>query len=61
MGYGLSQGKEITKNGTIELQMDLDAITAYMVFNANNIIEAEKIAQSCPMITSVKIYEVRSD
>ena len=36
MGSGLSQGKEITKNGTIELPMDLDAITAYMVFNAEN-------------------------
>ncbi|GAG80646.1 unnamed protein product, partial [marine sediment metagenome] len=59
MGNGLSQGKEITKNGTKELPMDLDAITAYMVFNAKNFDEAEKIAQSCPMITSVKVYEVR--
>ena len=60
MGNGLSQGKEITKNGTTELPMDLDAITAYIVFNAENINEAEKIARSCPMITSVKVYEVRS-
>ena len=59
-GNGLGQGKEITKNGTTELPMDLDAITAYMVFNAENINEAEKIAQSCPMITSVKVYEVMS-
>ncbi|HWR26739.1 MAG TPA: hypothetical protein VN316_02570 [candidate division Zixibacteria bacterium] len=29
-------------------------------FNADNFNEAEKIAQSCPMITSVKVYEVRS-
>ncbi len=61
MGNGLGQGKEITKNGTIDLPMDLNAITAYMVFNADNINEAEKIAQSCPMITSVKVYEVRSN
>jgi hypothetical protein len=60
MGYGLDQGKEITKNGATELPMDLDAITAYMIFNAENIGEAEKIAQSCPMITSVKIFEVRT-
>ena len=59
-GSVLGQGKEITKNGTTELPVDLDAITAYMVFNAENINEAEKIAQSCPMITSVKVYEVRS-
>ena len=40
--------------------MDLNAKTAYMVFNAENFNEAEKIAQNCPMITSVKVYEVRS-
>ena len=60
MGNGLGQGKEITKKSTTELPMGLDAITAYMVFNAENIDEAEKIAQSCPMITSVKVYEIRS-
>jgi hypothetical protein len=60
MGNGLGQGREITKNGTIELPMGLDAITAYMVFNAENIDEVEQIAKGCPMITSVKIYEVRS-
>jgi len=60
MGNMLGHGKEITKHGTIELPMDLDAITGYMVFNAENIDEAEKIAMSCPMITSVKIFEVMS-
>ena len=60
MGNMLGQGKEITKSGTKDLPKDLNAITAYMVFNADNINEAEKIAQSCPMITRVKIYEVMS-
>ena len=60
MSNKVGQGKKITKNGTTELRMDLDAITGYMVFNADNIKEAEKIAQSCPMITSVKVYEVMS-
>jgi hypothetical protein len=60
MGNGLGPGKEVTKSGTTELPMDLDAITAYMVFNAEDIDEAETIAQSCPMISSVKIFEVRS-
>jgi len=59
MGNGLGRGKEVTRNGVTELPMGLDAITAYMVFNAENMEEAEKIAASCPMITSVKIYEVR--
>ena len=60
MGNGLGQGKEITKGGVTDLPIDLDAITAYMVFNAENIEEAEKIAQGCPMITSVKVYEIRT-
>ncbi len=57
---GLGNGKEVTKNDITELRMDLDAITGYLVIKAENTDEAEKIAQSCPMITSVKIYEVRS-
>ena len=57
---GLSDGKEVTKNGVRELPMDKDAITGYLVINAENIDEALKIAQSCPMITSTKVYEVRS-
>ena len=60
MGNMLGQGREITKNGAKELPMDLDSVTGYMIFNAENIDEAEKIAKSCPMITSVKIYEVMS-
>ena len=57
---GLGNGKEVTKNGITELPMDKDAITGYLVINAENIDEAIKIAQSCPMITSTKVYEVMS-
>ena len=57
---GLRNGKEVTKDGITELPMDKDAITGYLVINAENIDEAIKIAQSCPMITSTKVYEVMS-
>ena len=57
---GLGNGKEVTKNAITELPMDKDAITGYLVINAEKIDEAIKIAQSCPMITSTKVYEVRS-
>ena len=60
MGNMLGQGIGITKKDTKKLPMGLDAITGYMVFNAGNINEAEKIAWTCPMITSVKVYEIRS-
>ncbi|EKE28108.1 MAG: hypothetical protein ACD_3C00100G0013 [uncultured bacterium (gcode 4)] len=52
--------KEITKHSITDLPMDLAAITGYMVIKVESEDEAEKIAQSCPMITSVKLYEIRS-
>jgi hypothetical protein len=55
---GLRNGVEVTENGTVELPMDKDAITGYLVINAENIDEAVKIAQSGPMITSTNVYEV---
>ena len=57
---GLGNGKEVTENSIKELPMDKDALTGYLVINAENIDEAIKIAQSCPMITSTKVYEVMS-
>jgi D-arabinose 1-dehydrogenase-like Zn-dependent alcohol dehydrogenase len=55
---GLRNGKEVTNNDITELSMDKDAITGYLVIKAKNIDEAIKIAQSGPMITSTKLYEV---
>jgi hypothetical protein len=52
--------EEVSKNDIIELPMDKDAITGYVVINAENIEEAVEIAQSCPMITSTKVYELIS-
>lgn len=57
---GLRSGKEITKSGVTDLAMDKDAITGYLVINAENLDEAVKIAKDCPMITSTKVYEVMS-
>jgi hypothetical protein len=36
------------------------AATGYTIINADNIDNAEKIAQGCPIITSVRVYEVMS-
>lgn len=57
---GLSNGKEITENGIRELPMDRDALTGYLIINAENMDEAVKIARGCPMITSTKVYEIMS-
>jgi len=57
---GLASGKEITADGSRDLPMDLEAITGYIVIQAENLQEAEKIAQKCPSITSIRVYEIRS-
>jgi hypothetical protein len=56
-GNPFRAGREITHTGTTELPVDRQAITAYMIINADNMDEAEKIAKACPIITSIRVYE----
>ncbi len=56
---GFMGGREISKNGTRELQWDMDAITSYNIIEAGSLDEAEKIAQDNPFISSIRIYELR--
>ena len=55
---GLMNGREVRKDEVKDLPMDLEAITGYLVIQAENIEEATKIAEQCPMITSTKVYQV---
>lgn len=57
---GFSGGREISKSGTRDLPMDMEAITGYNVIEAESLDAAEKLAQSNPFIASIRIYEVRS-
>ena len=57
---GLRYGKEVTEEGVSDLQMDKDAITGFLVINAESMDEALEIARSGPMITSTKVYEMVS-
>ncbi|GMQ78481.1 MAG: hypothetical protein BMS9Abin02_0995 [Anaerolineae bacterium] len=59
-GSPFASGREITHNGTKELSLDLDAVTGYLIINAENMDEAEKIAKNCPIITSIRVYEAMS-
>ena len=59
-GGHFSLGREITHNGTNDLSLDLNAITGYTIINAESMDEAEKIAKECPIITSVKVFEIMS-
>ena len=59
-GAHFGPGREITHDGSKELPLGLDSITGLLTIKAENLDEAEKIAQGCPMITSTRVYEVMS-
>lgn len=55
---GFRGGRELSHSGTRELPFGKDSITGYTIIKAENLDEAEKIAQECPIITSTSIYEI---
>lgn len=59
-GSPLGSGREITHDGTNDLPLGLDSLTGYTIINAENIDEAVKIAEACPIITSMRVYEAMS-
>ena len=50
--------REITRSGSVDLPMNLDAITGYSIIKAESLDEAEKIAGENPFITSIRVYEI---
>ena len=59
-GSPFGYGREITPDGTRELPLQPDSLTGYSLINAENMDAAESIAKTCPMITSIKVYEADS-
>lgn len=56
--FGFKNGKELNKEGIMDLPMNLDAMTGMLIIEAENIEAAMEIAKSGPMVTSTRIYEV---
>lgn len=57
---GLMNGREMSKDGTADLDWNMESITGYSIINAESMEDAEKIASSNPFIASIRIYEIRS-
>ena len=51
-------GREISHSGTKDLPFAKDSITGYTVIRAENLDEAARTAQECPVIASTRVYEV---
>jgi hypothetical protein len=60
MGGHFSGGREISKAGTKDLPLGLESVTGFTIVSADSIDDAEKIAQSNPYISSIRVYEVMS-
>ena len=56
---GLGPAIEVTAEGTRELPFDHTAVTGYSVIQAESREKAVEIAQSCPFITGIGVYEMR--
>ncbi len=57
IGSPLVVGREISHSGTKELPLGMDSLTGYSIISAESLDEAEQVAQGCPMISSVRVYE----
>jgi hypothetical protein len=53
-------GREITRDGTTNLALDLEAFTGYLIIYAADLDEATAIAVTWPIITSIRVCKTRS-
>ncbi len=60
MGVHFSRGREISKAGTRDLPLGPESITGFTIVSAGSLEDAEKMAQSNPFISSIRVYEVMS-
>ena len=55
---GFRSGREISHSGIQDLPFTKDSITGFTVIKAENLDEAAKIAQECPIVASTRVYEI---
>ncbi len=55
---GLRNGREVSKRGTEDLPMGMEAITGYSIVEAESLDQAEAIAKGNPFIASIRVYEI---
>jgi len=58
MGGHFSRGREMSKTGAKDLPLGLESITGFTIVTADSFEDAEKMAESNPFISSIRIYEI---
>ena len=59
MGH-FPRGREISKAGVSDLPLGPDAITGFVIVEAESFEDAERMAQSNPYISCIRLYEVKA-
>ena len=57
---GFGGGREISKSGTRDLPWNMESISGYNIIQAESLDAAQKLAESCPFVASIRVYELRS-
>ena len=57
---GFFAGKEVTIDGVVDLPFDLEANTGYLIIEVESLDKAVEIAKRGPIVTSTRVYEIRS-
>jgi uncharacterized protein YciI len=50
--------REFAHSGTTDLTMGMESITGYIIINAESFEAAEKVAQACPFVARIRVYEI---
>lgn len=53
------RGREISKTGVMDLPLGPDSITGFVIVEAASFEDAERMAQSNPYTSSIRLYELR--
>ena len=59
-GNPFGPGREITPTGSKELPLGTGSLVGYSIVNADNLDDAAKLLEGCPIISSVRVYEAMS-
>ncbi|MCP4959020.1 MAG: SRPBCC family protein [Actinomycetia bacterium] len=57
IGNTFGPGRQITKEGTIELSLSSNRASGYSIVNTEHIDAAEQLLEGCPIVDSVTLYE----
>ncbi len=57
---GFMGGREISADGVADLGWDRDSITGLSIVEAEDLDAAQAMAERCPFVTAIRVYELRA-